>query len=82
MKKLIISLVVSAPLLLAAPSFAASSSELSNPLHRTDSTYSVGYKQLPNAGASYAWWHRGGHWRWHRWHRGGWGWHRWHHRYW
>lgn len=74
MKKFIVSLVISAPLLLSAPSFAVSSS-LYNPELRTDSLYSTNFNTLPKAGASYAYWHRG----YHRWHRGYHRWHRWHH---
>ena len=72
MKRLIISLIISAPLLLAAPVYANPSTQLYNPELRTDNTHLSG--TLPKVGASYAYWHRHGH----RWHRGHW--HQWHHK--
>lgn len=75
MKKVFISLLISAPLLFTAPSFAASSPILYNPELRTDSTSVAGNSNLSKAGTNYAYrYHR----HWHRWqHRGHW--HRWHH---
>jgi hypothetical protein len=79
MKKLIIPLVISAPLFFTTSVFAAPNATLYNPESRTDSTYSAGYTNtVPKAGTNYAYWHyrhwHRGHWhRWHHWHH----WHRW-----
>lgn len=70
MKKFIIALSISAPLFVATPLFAATSSTLYNPETRTDSVYAAGTNNLPTTGANYAYWHR-----WHHWHH-------WHHRHW
>lgn len=71
MKKLIISMALSAPLLLTSlPSVSAPTTTLDNPVLRTDA--SVVNNNEPTAGATYAYWYR---WHWHRhWHR----WYHWH----
>ena len=68
MKKLIISLVISAPLFLIAPGFAASSSILYNPELRTDTFNSAGYNTLPKGGGYAYYWHHHRHWH-HGWHK-------------
>ncbi|MBI2784998.1 MAG: hypothetical protein HYX60_01285 [Legionella longbeachae] len=88
MKKLILSVVLSAPLFLTAfPGFSAPSSTLYNLGSRTDGSNAT----LPTAGVKYAYhynrwhrwhpyhrpyWHRGHPYHRHHWHRG----HRWHRR--
>jgi hypothetical protein len=77
MNKFIIPLIISVPLFLSTPSFAASNPALYNPESRTDTMYLAGYNAVSHAGANYAYWHRWHHWhRWHRWHH----WHHWHRR--
>ncbi len=57
MNKFIIPLIISVPLFLSTPSFAASNPALYNPESRTDTMYLAGYNAVSHAGA------------WHHWHR-------------
>lgn len=74
MKKFIIPMIISVPLLVSTSSFSASSSDLYNPQSRTSTVVSTNINAVPKAGASYAYWHHR-HWHYNRY------WHHWHHRY-
>lgn len=87
MKRLMISLAISAPLFLSSTSSFSTLSSGSVAYDRLDSTTYVqplgNYSNNAVKGTQVAYWRHGWHrgYRWHRWHRG-YGWHRWHRRYW